>query len=91
MFSELLKKKKKKFPSQGTAMSQITSLLCSDDFKETKKMKQLALWHSELELMHSVEIYGYIWGKKEVFLFSVLNEATAALTERLITGFGCLL
>lgn len=41
-------------------MSQITSLLCSDDFKETKKMKKSVLWHSELELMHYAEIYGYI-------------------------------
>jgi len=28
-------------------------------------------------------------GKKEVFLFSVLNEATASLIDKLIKGCGC--
>lgn len=48
-------------------MSQITSLIFSDDFKETNEMQKSALWHSELELTPSTEIYGYIWEKKKSF------------------------
>lgn len=70
-------------------MSQITSLVCVDDFKETNEMQKSALWHSELELMPFTEIYSCIWGKKEVFPFSVLDEATATLIDRLIKGCGC--
>ena len=47
-------------------MSQITSLKYSDDFKETNEMQKSALWHSELELMPSTEIYGYIWEKRSL-------------------------
>lgn len=47
--------------SQGTAMPK--SLPCSDDFKETNEIQKPALWHSELEVMHSTEIYAYIWVK----------------------------
>lgn len=52
-------------------------------------MQKSALWHSELELVPSTKIYSCIWGKKEVFLFCVLNEATATLIDRLIKGCGC--
>lgn len=58
-------------------------------FKETNEMQKSALWHSELEPMPSIEIYVYIWEKREVFLFSVLNEARATHINRLIKGCGC--
>lgn len=69
----------------GHSYVQITCLVCSDDFKEMNEMQKPALWHSELELMPSTEIYVYIWVKS---LFVLCPQRNNSYTYRQAVGAG---